>query len=89
MTTEITLHISVILLVIAINNYFYVNRQCNQLREELIDLQVKLSRLDNLIFDIFSKNGQPGTKFECSDLQGNEKPGDATNTNPQKGYDNR
>ena len=81
MTAEITLHISVILLVIVINNYFYVNRQCNQLRKELIDLQVKLSRLNNLIFDIFSKNGQPGTKSECSDLQRNEEPGDTTNAN--------
>lgn len=59
------------------------------LKNRIFELEMKNTKLNNLIFDIFSKNGQPGTKSECSDLQGNEKPENTTNTNPQEGSDNR
>ena len=68
------------------------DKRYRELKNRIFELEMnnsKLNNLNNLIFDILSKNGQPGTKSECSDLQGNEKPGDATNTNPQEGSDNR
>ena len=65
------------------------DKRYRELKNRIFDLEMKNTKLNNLIFDIFSKNGQPGTKSECSDLQGNEKPGDTTNTNPQEGSDNR
>lgn len=63
-----------------------------ELEKRILELEVKNSELKQLMFNIldaFSKNGQPGIKFECSDLQGNEKPENTTNTNPQEGSDNR
>ena len=65
------------------------DKRYRELKNRIFDLEMKNTKLNNLIFDIFSGNGQPGTKSECSDLQGNEKPGDTTNTNPQEGSDNR
>ena len=55
-----------------------------ELKERVFDLEMKNTSLKLLmsnILDIFSKNGQSGTKSECSDLQGDEKPGDTTNAN--------
>lgn len=68
---------------------FVENRDYRELKNRVFDLEMKNTKLNNLIFDIFSKNGQPGTKSECSDLQGDEKPENTTNTDPQEGSDNR
>lgn len=57
------------------------DKRYRELKNRIFELEMNNSKLNNLIFDIFSGNGQPGTKSECSDLQGNEKPGNTTNAN--------
>ena len=59
-------------------------KRYKELEKRIFELEVKNSELRQLMFNIldaFSKNGQSRTKSECSDLQGNEEPGDTTNTN--------
>ena len=53
---------------------FIEDKRYRELKNRIFDLELENTKLNNLIFDIFSGNGQPGTKSECSDLQGNEKP---------------
>lgn len=86
MITSITI---IILSIAILIESFIENRDYRKLKNRVFDLEMKNTKLNNLIFDIFSGNGQPGTKSECTDLQGNEKPGDTTNTDPQEGSDNR
>ena len=74
----------VILFLLILFADFIGAKRDRELEKRILELEVKNSELKHLmsnILDIFSKNGQPRTELECSDLQGNEEPGNTTNAN--------
>lgn len=74
----------VILFLLILLADFIGHERDRELEKRILELEVKNSELRHLMFNIldnFSKNEQPRIKPECSDLQGNEKPGDTTNAN--------
>lgn len=71
MITSITI---IILSVAILIECFVENKHYRELKNRIFDLEMKNTKLNNLIFDIFS---------------GNEKPGNTTDTDPQEGSDNR
>lgn len=79
----IILSIVILFLLILLADFIGHERD-KKLEKRILELEIKNSELKQLMFnilDVFSENGQPRTKSECSDLPGNEEPGDTTNTN--------
>jgi len=74
--------IVILFLLILFADFIGYNRD-KELEKRILELEVKNSELKQLMFNIldaFSKNGQSRIKPERSDLQGNEEPGNTTNT---------